>query len=263
MTSTVKEWMSGDPVSVAADASALEGLERMQRHGIRHLPVVNSAHCVVGVISIEDLRAALPFDVTLREPVGRVQAESAREWCIGDLMTHAPVTLRDGDPLELAAERMAERRIGCLPIVDAEGRLAGLLSETDLLHALAALLSTARVRERSAPAPQLERLVTDLTREREALMRKLDGYHALERDLSTHAGREPLDVADVGSDLSELRVTEALDDMAIRRLQALERAEQGQLEICDDCGGKIALARLHALPAVAVCIECARARDRR
>jgi RNA polymerase-binding transcription factor DksA len=79
---------------------------------------------------------------------------------------------------------------------------------------------------------------------------------------------DPVSVAaDVGSDLSELRVTEALDDMAIRRLQALdralERAEQGQLEICDDCGGKIALARLHALPAVAVCIECARARDRR
>ena len=42
---------------------------------------------------------------------------------------------------------MAERRIGCLPIVDAKGRLVGLLSETDLLYALAALLWTERTRE--------------------------------------------------------------------------------------------------------------------
>jgi CBS domain-containing protein len=268
MTNTVKQWMSGDPVSVAADASALEALERMQRHGIRHLPVVDGAQVVVGVVSIDDLRSALPFDVSLRTPAGGVQAESAREWCVGDVMTHAPVTLREGDPLELAAERMAERRIGCLPIVDAEGRLAGLLSETDLLYALASLLGTERTREdRAAPPPQLDRLVADLTREREALKRKLDGYHELERDLSTHRGREPLDVADLGSDLSELRVTEALDEMAIRRLRALdhalERAEQGQLEVCDDCGGKIPLARLRALPGTAVCVACARAKERR
>jgi acetoin utilization protein AcuB len=265
-TTTTKEWMSGDPVSVEADASALEGLERMQRHGIRHLPVVDGDHRVIGVISIDDLRAGLPFEVHLREPAGRGEAESALEWSIGDLMTHAPVTLHEDDALELAAERMAERRIGCLPIVDTEGRLAGLLSETDLLHGLATLLATARLGEpRAAPPSELERLIGDLTREREALMRKLDGYHALERDLSTHPSREPLDEADAGSDLSELRVVEALDAMAIRRLRALdhslERAEHGRLGVCDDCGGKIPVARLRALPGATVCIACARAKE--
>jgi len=268
MSRTVKEWMSGDPVSIAIDASALEALERMQRRAIRHLPVVDGAGRVVGVVSIDDLRAALPFEVSLRVPAAGQQAESAREWCVGDLMTHAPVTLREGDPLELAAERMAERRIGCLPIVDAEGRLAGILSETDLLHALASLLAAARIREpRGAPASELERLVGDLSREREALARKLERYHALERELSTHKSREPLDEADAGSDLSELRVTEALDEMGTRRLRmldrALERAKQGQLDVCDDCGGAIPLARLRALPGTARCIACARAKERR
>ena len=249
MTETVKEWMSGDPVSVAPDASALEALERMQNCGIRHLPVVDGARRVIGVLSIDDLRAALPFDVSLRTPASGSQAESAREWCVGDLMTHAPVTLREGDPLATAAERMAERRIGCLPIVDAKGRLAGLLSETDLLHALASLLWTDQTRERRvAPQPQVERLVADLTRE---------------RDLATHRSREPLDEADAGSDMSELHVTEALDGLAIRRLRALdhalERADKGQLEICDDCRGRIPLARLRALPGTSLCIACARA----
>ena len=268
MPETVKEWMSGDPVSVAPDASALEALERMQNRGIRHLPVVDGAKRVIGVLSIDDLRSALPFDVSLRTPASGAQAESAREWCVGDLMTHAPVTLREGDPLATAAERMAERRIGCLPIVDPNGRLVGLLSETDLLHALAALLSTDRMRERRlAPQPALERLVADLSREREALAKKLDKYHALERDLATHGSREPLDLADAGSDLTELHLTEALDALAIRRLRALdhalERADQGRLEICDDCGGRIPLARLRALPGTPICIACARGKERR
>jgi CBS domain-containing protein/RNA polymerase-binding transcription factor DksA len=269
MPETVKHWMSGDPVSVAPDASALEALERMQSHGIRHLPVVDGARQVVGVLSIDDLRAALPFDVSLRTPASGVQAESAREWCVGDLMTHAPMTLREGDALAVAAEKMAERRIGCLPIVDAKGRLAGILSETDLLHALASLLWTDRVRERraAAPLPELERLLADLSHERDALMRKLDKYHALERDLATHASREPLDEGDSSADLTELHLTEALDALAIRRLRALDhaldRAAKGQLDRCDDCGGRIPLARLRALPGTSVCIACARAGERR
>jgi len=112
---------------------------------------------------------------------------------------------------------------------------------------------------------KLERLVADLSREREALARKLDKYHALERDLATHASREPLDEADAGNDLTELHVTEALDALAIRRLRALdhalERADRGQLEICDDCGGRIPLARLRALPGTSTCIACARGKE--
>ena len=267
MPETVKTWMSGSPTSIRADASALEALELMQGRGIRHLPVVDGAERVVGVLSLDDLRAALPFEVSLRVRASGVQAESAREWCVGDLMSHAPVTLREGDLLEHAAEQMAERRIGCLPILDANGRLSGLLSETDLLHALASLLWAKRTRERrTRPRPELERLIADLAREREALARKLDRYHALERDLATHASREPLDQADSSSDLAELRLTEALDELAIRRLRALdhalERADKGQLDTCDGCSGKIPLARLSALPGTSLCIECAQAKER-
>jgi CBS domain-containing protein/RNA polymerase-binding transcription factor DksA len=266
MPETVKAWMSGNPVSVAPDASALEALERMQEHGFRHLPVLDGARRVVGVLSIDDLRAALPFEVSLRSPAQGAQAESAREWCVGDLMTHAPVTLKEGDPLALAAEHMAERRIGCLPIVDDKGTLEGLLSETDLLHALASLLWTDQLREkRGTPRSEPERLVAELSREREALMRKLDAYHARERELSTHSSREPLDEADAGSDRAELQVTEALDALAIRRLRALdhalERADRGVLDRCDECGGRIPLARLHALPGTSLCIACARAKE--
>jgi CBS domain-containing protein/RNA polymerase-binding transcription factor DksA len=267
MSDTVKEWMSGDPVSIAADASALEALERMQDRGIRHLPVLDASKRVIGVLSIDDLRAALPFDVSLREAAHGADAESAREWCVGDVMTHAPVTLQETDSLAEAAERMAARRIGCLPIVDEKGRLAGILSETDLLNALASLLwANRREKRRPAPLPELERLVADLTREREALLRRRDRYHAAERELSTHAQREPLDMADEGADRTEFLLTEALDEHALRRLRALdhalERADQGVLDTCDSCGRRIPLARLRALPGTSQCIDCARRAER-
>lgn len=263
MPAHVKQWMSGDPVWIEPGACALEALEQMQDRGIRHLPVVDSERRVVGVLSLDDLRAALPFPVGLRDHPTLDQRESAREWTVADVMTHAPQTLLEGADLADAAEQMAERRIGCLPIVDAAGRLAGILTETDLLHALATLLWSDRQRERPRRVgDELERLVGELRHEREAIAARLDGYHALERSLSTHASREPLDASDAGSDLSDLRVTEGLDALATRRLaaldHALDRAARGVLGVCESCGGGIPPARIRALPGTVVCVACAR-----
>ncbi len=268
MQAQVKEWMSGDPVWIEPGASALEALEQMQDRGIRHLPVLDAGRRVVGVLSLDDLRAALPFPVGLREHPTPDQREAAREWTVADVMTHSPHTLVEGADLADAAEQMAQWRIGCLPIVDAEGRLAGILSETDLLHALATLLWSDRHHPRPAKADdELLRLVEELRRERNAIAARLDGYHALERNLATHPGREPLDLSDAGSDLTELRVTEGLDALASRRLaaldHALDRAARGELGVCEDCGGAIVPARLRALPGTALCVACARAKGAR
>ncbi len=267
MQAHVKEWMSGDPVWVEADACALEALEQMQDRGIRHLPVVDASRRVVGVLALDDLRAALPFPVALWEHPSVAQRESAREWTVAEVMTHAPETLLEGADLSEAAEKMAERHIGCLPIVDAEGRLAGILTETDLLHALATLLWSDQQRERPVHVgDELERLVAEMRREREAIVARLDRYHSLEQSLATHSGREPLDAADAGSDLTDLRVTEGLDALAARRLaaldHALDRAGRGALGVCEGCGGAIPPARLRALPGASLCVACAREKGR-
>jgi RNA polymerase-binding transcription factor DksA len=158
---------------------------------------------------------------------------------------------------------MAERRIGCLPIVDGAGRLAGILTETDLLHALATILWSDRLREYTGRGgDELRHLEGELRRERDAIAARLDRYHAQERDLATHSGREPLDAAEAGSDLSELHVTEGLDALAARRLaaldHALDRAARGTLGVCERCGGRIPPVRLRALPGTVLCVACAR-----
>jgi acetoin utilization protein AcuB len=264
MEARVKAWMSGDPVALGPDASALEALDLMVDRGIRHLPVVDAEGRVVGVVSLDDLRAALPVSVSLRAPLSAPERELARDWRVGEVMTHAPETVTSETPLAEAADCMADRRIGCLPVVDDDGRLAGILSETDALRALATTLLTGR--EGRAVRTELEGLVDELRSERERIAARLDRVHAVERELSVDAYGEPRDEAERGSDLRELRLVESLDAVAARRLEAIDRAldhaAQGRLCVCDGCGGHIPIPRLRALPGTTLCVRCARAEER-
>jgi CBS domain-containing protein len=114
MAIDVKAHMSGDPVAVLAETLAADAWKFMVERRIRHLAVVDAERRVVGVVSRGDL---------LRVPLG--------QQVVGQLMTAAPAMVGVDTPLAEAADLMADRRIGCLPVVDDAGRLAGILSETD------------------------------------------------------------------------------------------------------------------------------------
>jgi CBS domain-containing protein/RNA polymerase-binding transcription factor DksA len=266
MQTSVKEFMSGDPVSIAPSASALCAYETMLRHGIRHLPVVGPDGRVIGVLTADDLAGALALPLRPRRALEAQERRAALEWSVGELMTHAPETLERDATLADAAERMAEGRFGCLPIVDETGRLEGLLSETDLLHAFATVLSSRSLKDRGAP-DTLAGLVAQLERERSRIAQQLEHYHAVERDLSSDLRERPMDLPERSSELSEVQLTQALDALATRRLDALDRAldhaAQGRLSRCDACGGAISLPRLRALPGTTLCIDCARSQESR
>ena len=259
MQERIKSWMSGDPVTANADESAIAAHDRMIRQGIRHLPIVDAERRVIGVLSIDDLRAALPVGVNLRAPIAEPARHEAANWTVADLMTHAPDTLGPDDSLQHAAERLADRRIGCLPIVDGAGRLAGILSETDVLRALATHLWAERLQEGRAKTPE-ETLLGDLEREREAVAKDLARLN--ERDRTrTEERREPGDRADAAALRTEERISEALEAAKARRLgaldHALDRAAHGRFGMCDHCGARIPVARLRALPGSTACLHCA------
>lgn len=259
METEVKAFMTGSPVSIEPEASALAALDLMIEHGIRHLPVVDPSRRVCGVVSFDDLRAALPLPLDLRVPPTADERRIARDFAVAEVMTHAPVTIRHGAPLEEAAERMVERRIGCLPVVDENGRLDGILSETDLLHALVTALWSARGH---GSAPEPAGLVDSLEREREHLARQLAAYEHHEQEITETRRETPLDAAETGSGVEEGWLTEQLAELASRRLRAIDRAlereRRGELTVCERCGGPIPEARLRALPGSSLCIRCAR-----
>jgi len=259
----IDELMSSDPVSVRADASALEAYELMLRHGIRHLPVLGAGSRVAGVISADDLAAALALPLRPRSGLTQGQRDEALEHGVAELMSYAPVTIRRGATPAEAAARMAQGRLGCLPVVDEKGRLEGIVTETDLLYALAGQ-GPQEARERRK-RDALAGLVAELESERTRIARELDRHHDVERALTDDLHERPMDLPERSAERDLVGLEASLEALAARRLAAIDRAldhaRLGRLSVCDGCGGAISLPRLRALPGTTRCIACARAAE--
>ena len=141
----VRDLMRPEVATLYADDTLdlADGIMRLGR--IRHLPVV-SGDRVVGVVSQRDLfRAAVSSLLQLG-------GAAERKWLAGipvkAVMTPNVFTVAPSEPLHVAVRTMIDKRIGCLPVVE-DGKLVGLLSESDCLVHLAELLK-APVRARSA-----------------------------------------------------------------------------------------------------------------
>jgi CBS domain-containing protein len=252
--------MTPDPVSVHDDLPALEAFDLMVEHGIRHLPVVvGSPKRVIGILSIDDLRAAFPFDVSLKRPIGMTERMQARDFRMTDVMTWAPQTVQPGTSLQLAARILADHRIGCLPVVDDENLLVGILSETDVLRALdASMRPVATAEERRSDG-----LVDALRAERERIAEQLAKWQQSEASLLARVRDEPRDAGDRAADEHAVSTLERLSERAASRLDAidgaLERAKRGRFGICELCQGRIPATRLRAIPETSLCVRCARA----
>jgi CBS domain-containing protein len=55
------------------------------------------------------------------------------ETSVADVMTRTVHTLHADDAITAAADRMSELQVGAMPVVDADGRLVGLLRDEDLI----------------------------------------------------------------------------------------------------------------------------------
>lgn len=129
----VADVMTKQPTVVGLDTPVREAAELMRSKVVRHLPVVDEARHVVGIVTDRDLRHAA-FVPALAEQVGwephRVKAPRVR-----DIMTWSVVTTHPDTALVQAALTMFQRRIGSLPVV-ADGRLVGILTEWDVFTGL-------------------------------------------------------------------------------------------------------------------------------
>jgi len=121
----LSEIMTSPVFTIDASARANAAQASMQRNRIHHL-VVTEIGKIVGILSDRDLRPVLLSPGLARARVRELMSE--------DLTTVGPDT-----PIEEAASLLVVKKIGCLPVV-AQGRLVGIVTETDLLAVLVELL---------------------------------------------------------------------------------------------------------------------------
>jgi acetoin utilization protein AcuB len=146
---TVKDAMTRNPITIDPDAPLATAMATMTERQVRHLPVVDDQGRLVGMITDRDLRNAA-FSPALAEYLSRGAqrrlrglAETFEEMRVRDAMTWGVVTTSPQAPLAQAAAIMAEGRFGSLPVVEG-GKLIGLVTERDVLKALAATLPAVR-----------------------------------------------------------------------------------------------------------------------
>jgi CBS domain-containing protein len=122
MTRNVTTLDRNDTMEIAADVMAARCL--------RHLPITDGGR-VVGVVSERDLfRPGLAMALGYGSKARRMLLRGV---AVKEVMSEPVVTVAPDASVRDAARLMLERRIGCLPVVDA-GVLVGLVTETDLLR---------------------------------------------------------------------------------------------------------------------------------
>jgi CBS domain-containing membrane protein len=126
----VRDIMSEKMVTIS-ESDTLSTVEDIMTLGrVRHMPVVHAGK-LVGVVSERDLLRTSLSNLTEFGSEERRLFLHAVE--IARVMSTPPITIAPDATVEEAARVMADRKIGCLPVLEGD-RLLGLITETDVLR---------------------------------------------------------------------------------------------------------------------------------
>jgi acetoin utilization protein AcuB len=123
----VSDCMSTPPITIGPDSVYHKALKLIQAHGLHHLPVVDPHGKLVGIIAERDLLlAALHY------------VQNAID--VAEVMHRDVITATPDMQMAEAATLMISYKIGSLPVVDAERRLVGIITESDVFKAFIEVL---------------------------------------------------------------------------------------------------------------------------
>jgi acetoin utilization protein AcuB len=127
----IQDWMAKDVLTVDENTSLMRATRIMKENSIRRLPVVSHGK-LIGIVTDRDVKDASPSKTTSLDVHELYYILS--EMKVKEVMTADPATLNGFDSLEKAAVIMLEKRISGMPVIDGEGQIVGLVSETDVLR---------------------------------------------------------------------------------------------------------------------------------
>lgn len=131
----ITDCMTPDPVTVLPDATLAVVYELMHAHEIRRIPVAIEG-AVVGIVTLSDVLHVTPARLAFTHDPGSTTAALSKI-AAGEVMTKQPFVIAQDDTVGRAAEMMLEHKIGGLPVVDGNGLLTGLVTESDIFRLIA------------------------------------------------------------------------------------------------------------------------------
>jgi CBS domain-containing membrane protein len=133
----VADIMTRELVALSPENTFGEAVQLMSDSPFRHFPVLHADGRLAGIFSDRDVLRVL----------GRT-----RNWqdkVVNSVMTQNVVTVKPQTPLSTAASEMLFHQVNCLPVIDENGKVCGILTSADLLKAFRKI-QTALEAERSS-----------------------------------------------------------------------------------------------------------------
>lgn len=125
----VEQRMTAKPITITSTSTIADASELMRSNNFRRLPVVDNGK-LVGLVTDRDLRAVSPSPATtlsifeLNYLLAKMQ--------IKDIMQKKVITIQADATVEEAAILLYNHRIGGLVVVDPQGAVTGVITETDI-----------------------------------------------------------------------------------------------------------------------------------
>jgi acetoin utilization protein AcuB len=126
--------MTKNVITINPDNNILEAKEKMDKHHIHSMPVVENDNFLVGIVTDRDIRSAFPSGL-MNDEESKPIKEKLAAIKIRDIMTANVITVSPAQTLEDALLLMQKVRVGAFPVVDQEGKVIGIISSRDLMRA--------------------------------------------------------------------------------------------------------------------------------
>lgn len=138
-TTLVREWMTTPVITVTQYTSISNAHQIMKEKGIRRLPVLDD-DCLVGIVTLGDVREASPSDATTLSIWELNYLWS--QLTVEKIMSRKLITVDPDETVLAAAQLMLDQKISGLPVVDKSGKLVGMITESDIFRMLVRMGTT-------------------------------------------------------------------------------------------------------------------------
>ena len=135
----LKEIMTKTVVTINENEPFSHVAQRFNEFNIRHLPVVNNKGILKGIITQRDLYRVCP---PRKDQKGKWiwDTQALDSYILKHAMIKQVCTLSSTHTVAQALLIMADRKYGCIPIVDSKNKICGIITQLDILKIGAQIL---------------------------------------------------------------------------------------------------------------------------
>lgn len=133
LAETAEKHMTREVKTVTRELTVRDLNDMFQRDDFNSYPVVEEGGKVVGIVTKFDLLSCFAFTPTKMLP----RYAELMNRTVAEVMTSEFIHVRPDTKLTRVLQLMVQHRIRSIPVIDADDRLAGIISREDVLQALA------------------------------------------------------------------------------------------------------------------------------